>query len=286
MRRFKKGILRLICLVLGFISGCIVYKTYFFYRTKPLHNNNKVFKLAYRDSFDVENLQIVSDNSNEVLTKKDTLFLCINPNCNSCREYIDVIHTLEFLLRESSITLGIIWTDEPLNDELYTSKLKNIPQFMSPKITISTSSPFFFMLNNNKINFRTEDVSLLISHLIDKEFISQEQLITKSNKYLMSITQNQDPTKDILVYFAMENCSDCKRMDSLLKENKIYNKFNMIKIYTEDSYNQQDLVDVKNLFAHIYDIKWYPSFLKIGKNEVEIIHQESDETVLKKLKQQ
>ena len=50
-------------------------------------------------------------------------------------------------------------------------------------------------------------------------------------------------------------------------DEEVYDRFEIEKLYEEAAYGSEELVDINSLFAQIYNIDWYPSFLILDENE-------------------
>ena len=76
----------------------------------------------------------------------------------------------------------------------------------------------------------------------------------------------EDNSKTDMIYFAMEGCKDCEAANQIIDED-ITTIYNIEKIYTENDYGSEQFVDLNDIFATLYDISWYPSFLIIEDNQ-------------------
>ena len=75
----------------------------------------------------------------------------------------------------------------------------------------------------------------------------------------------------------MEGCNDCAVAEKMLNAKNIQDKYNLLTVYTEESYGEQEIVDVGSLFLEIYGIEWYPSFLIIKDDTYQFVGETSIE---------
>lgn len=82
----------------------------------------------------------------------------------------------------------------------------------------------------------------------------------------------------------MDGCPDCKQTIKSLEKNNVLCNYNMLTLYTKDSYGAKEWVDNDDLFLEIYGIDWYPSFLIISEDNYKFIGQETEDKLIEILK--
>lgn len=75
----------------------------------------------------------------------------------------------------------------------------------------------------------------------------------------------------------MPGDSDCQAADELIKADKLDEKFEIVYIYKYDSKEDGVVIDKNKLFAKVYGINWYPSFLLISDTNCEFVGEANQE---------
>ena len=132
---------------------------------------------------------------------------------------------------------------------------------------------YFILDSKNEILMVTDSTEKLIKKIFSFTDIPKEEIINSSNNYLVNKV-NAYRDKEILIYFAMSGCPDCEEADKMIADNNITEEYNMITLYTEQSYGEEEYVDISKLFSTIYDVEWYPSFLIIKPDGYQFIGKE------------
>jgi len=86
-------------------------------------------------------------------------------------------------------------------------------------------------------------------------------LLERSDRFLLS-QMNTEEDKTPLLYFAMTGCPDCTEADEAMQaEPEIDELFVITEIHRYNETNPEKWTDFFSLFATIYGVTWYPSFL-------------------------
>ena len=131
--------------------------------------------------------------------------------------------------------------------------------------TLSESPSAYIINSKGNIVFTTSDMKKIMEKIIKMEDINVQEIVLNSNNYLKDMIQ-EDNSKTDMIYFAMEGCKDCEAANQIIDED-ITTIYNIEKIYTENDYGSEQFVDLNDIFATLYDISWYPSFLIIEDNQ-------------------
>ena len=101
----------------------------------------------------------------------------------------------------------------------------------------------------------------MIQKIFSLEVITKEDaIINTNNHFSCALSSNKD--KPLLICFSMEGCPDCKAADEVIEQSEdIKNNYDIVRIYRSNSKEKHDYTDVYELYRHIYDINWYPSFI-------------------------
>ncbi|PWJ49769.1 thioredoxin family protein [Faecalicatena contorta] len=266
----KKIIFGLMLCVLGI--GAVILKV----KEKP---DNEVF-LQYGDSFSsVSCVALNNEKEKKNSAQKYKIVFYIDPYCESCIKSFTVAERMSSILSED-ISVNILWRQRPSTNIEKKAGVPSDNQYVLDNIKLSNPYPTYFILDDkDEIVLMTDNVEKVMKKILSFEDISKEHIIDRTNSYLSVKVEGNN--KPILIYFAMEGCPDCEKAEEMLWDNHIQEKYNILTVYTEESYGEHEYVDVSNVFGIIYDIEWYPSFLILEQDEYKFV----GENTLEDLKQ-
>lgn len=241
-----------------------------------LNNKNKTSKenliyLDYGSSFsDVK----VSNDQDKKMTfpktqKKYQVVFYLDTRCKTCKDQLEVIRRLNKILENNDIEVKILWKD---SIKLSLLEKYNIPagiNYVLDGSDIDAGTPTIYILdNNNNIIYNTIETDKIMKKIMNLDGISQEQLKKESNEFFKEESKklnNYDENKELLVYFSLKGCSDCEKADSIINKKTMQQKYNIFKISSSDNNTEEsgETIDNGNLFSYIYQLEWYPSFLKV-----------------------
>lgn len=264
MNKRKTGMiffLIIIC-VFVFVGG------YFYGRNTAVTDIKKgKVLLSYGD--DINKMDINKfDKTKATLLPSDTKYLLViylDSKCGSCYKQLETFERYEELLKKQ-IEVALLWGNGIPNQnyEKYGIKESNV-FYLDGNKTLSESPSAYIINSKGNIVFTTSDMKKIMEKIIKMEDINVQEIVLNSNNYLKDMIQ-EDNSKTDMIYFAMEGCKDCEAANQIIDED-ITTIYNIEKIYTENDYGSEQFVDLNDIFATLYDISWYPSFLIIEDNQ-------------------
>lgn len=264
MNKRKTGMiffLIIIC-VFVFVGG------YFYGRNTAVTDIKKgKVLLSYGD--DINKMDINKfDKTKATLLPSDTKYLLViylDSKCGSCYKQLETFERYEELLKKQ-IEVALLWGNGIPNQnyEKYGIKESNV-FYLDGNKTLSESPSAYIINSKGNIVFTTSDMKKIMEKIIKMEDINVQESVLNSNNYLKDMIQ-EDNSKTDMIYFAMEGCKDCEAANQIIDED-ITTIYNIEKIYTENDYGSEQFVDLNDIFATLYDISWYPSFLIIEDNQ-------------------
>lgn len=210
----------------------------------------------------------------------------LSDTCSSCMNVLEDFKRFRDIYGDE-ISYLIVWTDNiPHNLIEKYEIVRDINYSLSNKTRLSTSTPTFFILDeSNQIVFRAIERANLIKKLIELEVVDISTLQKNATAYIANeyygITDINKLDKKI-VYFYMQGCPDCEKIDELFKKNK-FSEFDWTYVYKYDSDEDVGIIDTDKLFASVYGITWYPSFLVIKQGEVKLIGEMPIEQIVEEI---
>lgn len=204
--------------------------------------------------------------------EKYTVVTYLSSSCSSCIKVLADFNRFSYVFGDS-LEYRILWLDEiPFAYVDKYSVDRSINFSLSGKVKISTSTPTFYILDENgKVVFRDISRENLITKLINLQLVPIDTLIVNANEYICKNLYKANSVKDKLIYFYMPGCPDCEAANSVLSEIKLEDQFDIKYVYKYDTTDSSKVIDYDKLFASIYDITWYPSFLVLSDNGYRII---------------
>lgn len=236
--------------------------------------------LQYGDS--IKDCKIDSNGLEEIhsFPERYKVVLFLDSHCRGCQECFSLINPLNEVLKNSDIRTFVLWrgkVESRLLDEFDIPK--DINYSINSKM-IMNSFPSYLILDEDKIIMVTDKLDRLLLKLLSLDGVTKEQLVKGANDFFLSKADSLD--EPVVVYFKMDGCPDCEKIEGLVDKYSSNNSFTLLKLYTESSYGSEEFVDVKSLFKQIYEIEWYPSFLILNKGEYQIVG-EVEQSVLENI---
>lgn len=209
-----------------------------------------------------------------------TLVAYLSNSCKSCIDTLPFYNQIKNIFKDE-VSIAIIWYDKiPLN--LLESNMidSNVNFSLDKKLKLAADSPTYFIIEDKKISFKDTDMKNVVDFLFSSTQLTNEQLSQNASEYLFTTYFNKSD-KSKLIYFYLEDCSDCEKADKLIKENQIADKFQILQIYTADSSSDSSkMIDQYDLFSNAYKIDWYPSFIVSKDEKISFVGECSDEELL------
>ncbi len=224
-----------------------------------------------------EEIQSISSDSGH------TIIIYLTDNCKSCIELVRDINIFLEMFTSEKLNYFFIWQDDiPVRVlEKYNIPIDNNLS-LAGKYKLSSITPTMFIINEDReVMFVSNEVEQIMEKLILDKIVDIHHLREKANKYLLKKNGDREFEKPTLVMFSMEGCPDCIKADKIIEDYKIANSYNILKVYREGTDESLGMVDVLSVFKKIYEIDWYPTFVKLkNSSDLEIIREVPEETML------
>lgn len=266
----------IIMILLG-VLGMLLYQN-------TMKNNIEYSYLEYGDDFsEIE----MYDETGKIVdlsfgdgSKAATAVLYLTAECSGCIETISDFNRFKSVFGEE-VNFIFLWEDDIPRNLIKKHGIDAISYTLKGKTKLSTSTPTFYLIDGNKkIVFKDVDQSNLIQKLIEVDFIEKEVLQEKATQYIVNAYFESDRENRLkLVYFYMPGCSDCMAVNEFIKEEKLDEKYQIVYIYKYNSTQEGVVIDKNKLFANVYGVNWYPSFILISDSGYEIVGKTSEEEV-------
>lgn len=198
----------------------------------------------------------------------------LSDTCSSCVNILGDFNRFSEIYGDE-INYLIIWTDNIPYSLIEKYEIADdINYSLSNKTNLSTSTPTFFILDeNNQIVFRDVERTNLIKKLIELEVVDTSTLQKNATAYIAKAYYGSTNIHELdkkIIYFYMQGCPDCEKIDELFRESE-FSEFDFLYIYKYDSNEAGGIIDKDKLFASVYGITWYPSLLVIKNGEIKMI---------------
>lgn len=274
MERLKKGMLLLIIVVAVLFIGIWALK----------NDDVKEMYMEYGDSF--ENI-LLNDSQGNVFKFPEEgngykIVYFFDEKCGTCVENLPFIERINQFV-SSEIDVYLLWNNDIKSSLVQKYRLDSLHNIRLDKCNkLLDGFPTIYILDEeNTVIYRdyNNNEEKFVQKLLSLECINT-QTKEMANRYFL---QNFKKEKPVLVYFAMEGCPDCEAVKSIVEDIQINQMFEVITLYDNAATNQQ-FIDSYNLFYHIYEIDWFPTFLIIeSETEYEIIRKEASNDRIREL---
>lgn len=242
--------------------------------------------LEYQDILEEIELEDIEGNIIKNLPQhgKITVLTYISSSCSSCINFLSDFKRFSAVFGDT-VDYVFIWFDDiPTKLIKKYSIDPEINYSVKEKVKLSSATPTFFILNERmEVMFKDVDRENLTSKLLGLDLLSHDEICENANQYIKENYFGRFPNKKQLVYFNMSDCSDCLEADAILKEADIRDYYDIAYIYIDNSTDESQIIDKGKLFALVYDIRWYPSFLTFDNTTYRIIGKTPTDKLLDEL---
>ena len=230
--------------------------------------------LEYGDHFTSIELSDCQGNKIDSLphTDKYTILTYLSDSCSSCLDVVSDFNRFSAIYGES-LNYVILWCDDIPASYLRKNSVDEMINYsLNGKVKISTSTPTYYILDeSNTIIFKDISRENLIKKISDLELVSSKNLIANANRYISESFFDENSNKRKIIYFYMPGCPNCEAANTLLRENDLDEKFDIAYIYKYDTMDSSKIIDKDKLFASVYGITWYPSFLVLTGSDYRLV---------------
>ena len=164
------------------------------------------------------------------------------------------------ILGDEYVNILIVWKDEipaELIGSLGLPMANNVT--LAGKSEIGGLVPAVLVVDKEVVKFVDIDMKRAVERLM--RYYPEGYLVERADKYMAArISKPEDKTA--VLYFSMTGCPDCAEADGVMAEvPEIDELFEFTRIYRFNETNPEKWTDFFALFASIYGITWYPSYL-------------------------
>lgn len=252
-------------LLIGFLGILLIITTsVIMYVVTHTNDPQEINNFTYGEKF---NGVIFYDNEgnafkNTFIGTNYTIVVNISSGCGSCLDLLSRIPRLLDIYDE--LNFKIIWNDKIPTTLIDKYRIPLEINFsLDGKAVLDVQYPIMFILDESGIvRFKDIDMTNILDKIHDLNIVDNSRLIDTSLSYIRKNFFN-DSDKENLLYFFMEGCPDCKEIQPLLDDNIAIQKYETIfYLYMKTTSRQDVTTDYYNIFARIFDISWYPSFIR------------------------
>lgn len=206
-----------------------------------------------------------------------TLVVYLSEACRTCLDSLAEYERISGILGQEDINYVFLFSDRiPVSiAEQYGVSLEQC-YTVDSSVELALSTPTWMYLNSDgMIEMLHTDGELVLEKILKSGYLAQEQLQENAQNYLTGHFSETDGEKPVLFYFSMQGCKDCAAADEMIEEQGLEERFEIIRIYTEQDPGQNLISDQLQLFRRVYDLNWYPSFLLVRGETAELIVEQS-----------
>lgn len=214
-----------------------------------------------------------------------TLVVYLSEACKSCVDLLAEYERVFGILGKENISYVFLFSDRvPVTiveqygismDQCYT---------VDHSVELALSTPTWIYINSDgMIEMLHSDGELVLEKIMKSGYITKEQLQENAQNYLMENYSDKNDERPVLFYFSMKGCKDCAAADEMITEQEFEDQFQIVRIYTEQDSGDGLISDQFQLFRRTYDLNWYPSFLLVYGEKAELIVEQSQQTLQKRL---
>lgn len=257
--------------IVGIIISCLIMCFNLMACGNKIVKKPTNFDLVYGDDFEGFNIYNI-DGTEAYIDDKSIAGFYVSNGCGSCGSVVRNVDKFRKIFQSEYLDYMVLWEDEVPKNLIQKYALQSDKNYsLNGESKLFVITPSFFILKDGKIDFQTEDIEMFLNKIASGDYESRDNLIKRVNNIIVDEYKSND--KPTLLYFAMEGCNDCKNADEILKDDEITNKYDIIKLYRSSDPDDGRLIDKGGFFAKVYDIDWYPTFVKIFDEGYEIIRE-------------
>jgi hypothetical protein len=262
MKKSKRKVVAIVLVIVLAIILIIGTLTLIIFKNESsAPEESELLSFDYRDEF--SGFQLFDNSGNEIKMPEAStynLYCYLSDKCGTC---IDVLKNYEKLSEIfNEVNVYIIWKDSiPLSilDKYDINADRSFS--LSGKVRLSNSTPTMFLVDsNNQLIFKDIDMKMVASKIVD---LSDRKLIKdNANNYILSNLFKVSEKEKKILYFTMNGCKSCEDANKIIQDYPDTG-YEIVKIYS-DSYSDNafdQLADTYSIYAVVYGISSYPSFL-------------------------
>lgn len=232
---------------------------------------NKVseVKEVETDIVKLEELKIkdLDNNDKKIFNKKNDVIIFLDEKCRACIELLPFLKNLNSILKDTDIQVSIVWKNSVNKEKLNKYELPENINYVSNNID-KLSTPYFAIVDTDlSIVYQNNNIEKVLKKTLES-LSEKDKKISQNNtiSLLLMNNSNKNNSNKELIYFNMKGCPDCKKASKTIKDKKLSNSYNISTINYWEEGSKDTNLDYFNLYANLFDIEWYPSFILISKD--------------------
>lgn len=228
--------------------------------------------LEYQDQVDGLETRDISGAQVNFASDKYKLLIFLSADCSNCIQSLPLYDRLNSILcNDQAIELMLMWEDRLPLAQLRKHNLEDNSYSLGNVKIANAYGTVLFVSQDNHVEFiDSSGLKNVISYVVEKDILNQEQMIENANTYLSKKYSNQ-AGKSTLIYFSMPNCPDCIEATPIVYTDEMQGKYSITRIELDRGAKADDLIDEYGIYRIAYGIDWYPSFLVLSDDSYSII---------------
>lgn len=180
-------------------------------------------------------------------------------------EEADAIEELVQLLRGNFADVILLWQEEIPWDILDDTSIEETQNY-SCRAPLAGNVPRYYILDERaNVVFVGKSMDELMQKFITLEKVEIEGLQKAADEYIYMRFGSEKGIEQVkMVEFSMIGCKDCEAAAPIVRDVETQHRIVIETIYCDKEnvpQEQKHNVDHGNILAHIYGIRWYPSFV-------------------------
>lgn len=277
-------------MALIFLSGCLVTVLIgaltVFLTKKPEEKPKTMLResVEYGDSFSAVDLLDCKGRTCSFPKGENeyALVFLLSASCRSCVEEVDAIGQLTSILEGRFADVVLLWQDDIPWDILGKTPIEETQNYSCAPAPLAGDVPRFYVLDPQAtVTFIGKSMDELMQKFMALDGIEIEALQTAADAYMAEhFSGEMEEGLARVVEFSMVGCKDCEAAAPIVKEVQTQRRIPLKTIYCDKENvpeEKKSEVDHGNILAHIYGIRWYPSFVVMKENGRLIVGQTPEE---------
>ncbi len=237
LKILRKKIIVFLCIIVLIVAGLCVL----------LNRQNKKSDYIIRAGNEVGNIILVDSLGEEVVAdeifNKTSFVFYISDHCSPCLEKLSSIYLFcSLLCDQNRYNYAVIWRDR-VPDLAQYDESKN---YFIRDFEISTTTPMFYVVENAKVVFATQDFN---------KFINKAVNMAKADFFKNLFQSKYNPTGDKLFVFLNDEYDYAASLSDMDKLVFIVSDEQLVREGCEDIYDSQGIL------GKLYGVEYYPTVL-------------------------
>lgn len=201
----------------------------------------------------------------EIKNEYAAVFL-LSAGCRSCVEEADAIGELTCILKGDFADVILLWQDEIPWDILSETPIEEAQNYSCGTAPLAGDLPRYYILDDQaEAVFVGKSMDELMQKFMALDTIEIEDLQSAADTSLHERFTGEIKEDQVrMVEFSMVGCKDCEAAAPIVTDIEAQQGIEIKTIYCDKQNvpeEQKGDVDHGNVLAHLYGIRWYPSFV-------------------------